>query len=87
MVTCRVFFFGQNFWQTGGLKKKREAVRLPKSREAFNSRRENHMYAFLDCRDCFRMEKPCLITKEIYIYVFSCKQEPKNIKCFDVTCI
>ena len=37
-------FFGQNFWQTGGLKQKREAVRSPKSREVFNSRRENHMY-------------------------------------------
>ena len=40
-----VDFFGQNFWQTGGLKQKREAVRSPKSREVFNSRRENHMYA------------------------------------------
>ena len=40
-----VDFFGLNFWQTGGLKKKREAVRWPKSREVFNSRRENHMYA------------------------------------------
>ena len=39
------FFFGQNFWQTGGLKKKREAVRSPKSREVFNSPWENHMYA------------------------------------------
>ena len=39
-----VDFFGQNFWQTGGLKKKREAVRSPKSREVFNSRRENHIY-------------------------------------------
>ena len=29
----------------GGLKKKREAVRSPKSREVFNSHRENHMYA------------------------------------------
>ena len=37
-------FLGQNFWQTGGLKKKREAMRSPKSREVFNSRRENHMY-------------------------------------------
>ena len=44
MVTCR--FLGQYFWKTGGLKKKREAVRLPKSREVFNSRRENHMYGF-----------------------------------------
>ena len=43
MVTCR-FFFGQNFWKTGGLTKKQEAVRSPKSREVFNSRRENHMY-------------------------------------------
>ena len=42
MITYR--FFCQNFWQTGGLKKKREAVRSPKSREVFNSRRENHMY-------------------------------------------
>ena len=36
--------FGQNFWQTGGLKMKREAMRSPKSREVFNSRREYHMY-------------------------------------------
>ena len=43
MVTCR--FFGQKFWQTGGLKQKREAVRSPKS-QVFNSRRENHMYAY-----------------------------------------
>ena len=39
-----VDFLGQNFWQTGGLKKKREAMRSPKSWEVFNSRRENHMY-------------------------------------------
>ena len=42
-----VDFFGLNFWQTGGLKKKREAVRWPKSREVFNLRRENHMYGFV----------------------------------------
>ena len=37
-------FWGQNYWKTGELKKKREAVRSPKSQEVFYSCRENHMY-------------------------------------------
>ena len=44
MVTCRIFLI-RIFLQTGGLKKKREAVKWPKSREVFNSCQENHMYA------------------------------------------
>ena len=35
--------WGQNFWQIWGLKKKREAVRWPKSWEVFNSHWENHV--------------------------------------------
>ena len=37
-------FGGQIFLQTEGLKKKREAVRSPKSGEVSNPRWENHMY-------------------------------------------
>ena len=50
-------FLGQNFWKTGGLKKKREAVRSPKSREVFNSRRENHMYELLSLKLQFLLRK------------------------------
>ena len=39
-----VYFFWSEFLANGGLKKKREAVRSPKSGEVFNLRRENHMY-------------------------------------------